>query len=127
MLDAGASQADAADGVDVDDDPANAASSPPIRCASCRHPVARDDERIDPDGRGHRQVHANPSGFVFELWLFERALGVVPRGAPSLHFTWFAGCAWTVVVCVGCATHLGWHFADETRDFVGLIFERVVQ
>lgn len=97
----------------------------PLVCARCRHPITSEAERIDVDGL-HEHTQINPHGVVWSFACFARAPGCAAVGRPSREFTWFAGHWWQIACCAGCAWHLGWRFAGESRAFHGLIVGRVV-
>ena len=97
-----------------------------LRCAACRHPVTRDDERIAMAGT-HLHTCTNPHGLVFRIGCFRRAPGCREAGPPTRAHTWFAGYAWRVGLCAGCAAHLGWHYAGAAGEFYGLILDRLVE
>lgn len=97
----------------------------PLVCARCRLPITSEAERIDIDGL-HEHTQINPHGVVWSFACFARAPGCAAVGRPSREFTWFAGHAWQIASCGGCAWHLGWRFISEARAFHGLIVGRVV-
>jgi hypothetical protein len=60
--------------------------------------------------------------------LLQTASAVVPgscmsdSGVPPSHeSSWFRGYAWTIVVCSGCQSLLGWRFDYMPRDCAGLV------
>lgn len=74
-------------------------------------------------------VFANPHGRVFEIVTLRHARGWVRVGPPTGEYSWFAGYAWSVIVCAGCATHLGWLFegAGQPPEFFGLLRAEIVE
>lgn len=98
---------------------------PVIVCRTCGHPVTDPAQRITMDG-GFIHTFANPHGQVFEIGCFLRAPGCDAASGASTEFTWFAGYAWQVGICVSCAGHLGWVFIADRHRFFGLILERLV-
>jgi len=51
---------------------------------------------------------------------------VLPVGAASDDFTWFAGFAWRVALCRACGEHLGWSYHRLASEFVALIDDRII-
>ena len=93
-------------------------------CAACRHPVTRQDERIQVHG-GHEHRFANPHGVHFRIACFREAGGCAAVGAATLEYTWFAGYAWRIALCAHCRAHLGWRFESAGEHFHGLIIDRL--
>jgi hypothetical protein len=91
-------------------------------CAQCGHKVTHTDHAIRIDGQ-HDYVFFNPAGRIFRVACFKEAAGATPIGAPSGEFTWFRGYDWRIVLCGGCAAHLGWIYEGEGPPavFFGLI------
>lgn len=82
-----------------------------IWCAACGARISdRGSLFTAPGSETPTRVFANPHGKVFEVLTLRRAERLVAFGRPTSDFTWFAGYAWTVVLCAGCAAHLGWAF-----------------
>ena len=98
-----------------------------IRCAACGQRITTGSERIERDG-GHCHTFTNPTGFEYHIGLFLRAPGCRAQGHATEAWTWFPGYAWQVVVCAGCAAHLGWAYSPTGagEGFHGLILERLV-
>ena len=96
-----------------------------LRCVACGHAVTDEGARDEMSGE-HRHTFVNPHGHVFEIGVFSTAPGARGVGDPSAFFSWFPGYAWRVVVCGGCAAHLGWGFG-EGPHFFGLILDRLVE
>jgi hypothetical protein len=95
-----------------------------ILCATCGHPITSDRERIRIlDAHEHRFM--NPAGLLFHIGCFARADGCVPVGPRSDDYPWFPGFDWRVVLCAGCAEHLGWLFQSAERAFFGLRLDRL--
>jgi hypothetical protein len=62
---------------------------------------------------------ATPDGFI----LSDR---VRITGIPTDEFSWFPGFEWSLVSCIGCASHLGWAFSREGKvQFIGFIVTRL--
>ncbi|MBR9982491.1 MAG: hypothetical protein KFF50_15775 [Desulfatitalea sp.] len=94
-------------------------------CRNCRQRLTRPDARMSIEGR-HRHTFANPSGVVYEIACFSVVVGFGFMGPPSTDFTWFAGHTWRIVICAGCATHIGWFFTRQgSGQFWGLIADRL--
>jgi hypothetical protein len=96
-----------------------------VVCAHCEARIAAADAKIDIDGR-HRHTCVNPAGVVYRIACYREAPGAARQGEPSTYFSWFAGCAWQVLVCARCGVHLGWAFSGAA-DFAGLIADRVIE
>ena len=94
-----------------------------LRCASCAHPVTRESERSEVEGR-HEHTRFNPAGLVFHFGIFGRAPGAYVEGPPTQEATWFPGCAWALACCGACGVHLGWHFSGQA-DFFALVLVRL--
>ena len=93
-------------------------------CAFCTQRVTSRRDRIEVGG-GHEHTFLNPLGLVYRIGCFSRAPGVAGIGAHTQEHTWFPGCLWQVVVCRGCAEHLGWSFTGPEVSFFGLIVDRL--
>ena len=80
-------------------------------------------------GEGHERVFINPGGHVFRIGCFIEAPGTLEIGPATDEHTWFPGYAWTLVLCSGCKTHVGWRFEGEIapRIFFGLIKTALTQ
>src|SRR5688572_15867562 len=107
-------------------EPAPGETKPPaIRCAACRTEVSRPDAvRVVAEG-GPRHTFPNLGGVVFEIVTVDWSTNLVPASAPYAEWSWFPPYTWTVVLCAGCGTHLGWRY-DATCDppvFWALIIE----
>ena len=83
-------------------------------------------ERIEVQG-SHRYTFSNPAGLLFQIGCFRRVKGCVDASAPETEWSWFGGYAWQVVLCSGCATHLGWSYTGQNDVFYGLILGRLMQ
>jgi hypothetical protein len=92
-------------------------------CAACAARLAREDWALDARAQGPL-VFANPHGKFFELLLVTHVVGAVFERGATIEFTWFSGYAWRIGTCVGCRTHIGWHFEAthdaSLREFVAL-------
>ena len=99
-----------------------------IRCARCGQQVSTAGERIEQAG-SHEHRFDNPAGIRYRIGCFRRAPGCRRLGEATLAWTWFPGHAWSVAVCIQCATHLGWSYgASGSGDaFYGLILDRLAE
>lgn len=89
-------------------------------CATCARPVTSERARIERFG-GHVHERVNLAGITFEIGLFDTAPGARLVGEPSDEFPFFPHHRWTIAVCRGCLSHLGWRFESGTeRPFYGL-------
>jgi len=93
-------------------------------CATCRHPVTHQDERIIVQG-GHEHRFTNPQGISYYIGCFREAAGCAAAGEATAEFTWFKGYAWRIASCAHCHVHLGWRFQAEGEYFHGLIVNRL--
>ena len=107
---------------------ARSAPGRPIRCAQCAQVVSTAEERIDQAGT-HTHRFENPSGKLIEIGCFRSAPGCRSVGEATLEWTWFPGHAWSVALCIGCATHLGWVYGPGGTGgaFFGLILDRLTE
>jgi hypothetical protein len=97
-----------------------------ILCRQCHQFITRPADRIFVGG-AHRHVFANPHGMVYEIGCFRTVTGCGSVGGTSTEFAWFAGYAWSVLVCTGCLSHLGWIFIAGGGDrFYGLILDHLI-
>lgn len=96
-------------------------------CARCQATVTQNRCRRECNG-GFSQRFTNPHGIEFEIGCFDQAEGCRLSGTPSHDWSWFAGYAWRIGVCVGCGAHLGWGFSNASGDvFFGLILDRLLR
>ncbi len=102
---------------------------PVITCRSCNVVVTKPEFQIEIDQR-FSHTFANPSGHVFEIGCFSKAVGCVRGSAPSDEFSWFSGYVWTVGVCRNCQAQLGWVFSSAKDAapnlFFGLILDQLI-
>ena len=94
-----------------------------LRCVRCAHPITRESERIEVEGR-HEHTRFNPVGVVFHFGAFARAPGAHVEGPPTHDASWFPGCPWAYAFCGACGAHLGWHFSGQA-DFFALVLVRL--
>lgn len=96
-----------------------------IICAVCGYGITSEDQRIRVNGsHDHRCV--NPHGLMFHIGCFRAATGCNTSGPPTTEFTWFRGFAWSVALCRGCNSLLGWQYERSELFFFGLILDRLV-
>ena len=107
---------------------ARGAPGRPIRCAQCGQRISTADQRIEQAG-AHAHRFENPAGMVFEVGCFRSAPGCHSVGEATLEWTWFPGHAWSVALCIRCATHLGWAYRPGGTGgaFFGLILDRLTE
>lgn len=98
-----------------------------ILCAVCAQRITTGSQRTERLG-SHAHTFTNPAGFEYHIGLFLTAPGCRRQGRATEAWTWFAGFAWCVALCAGCATHLGWAYSPSGpgEGFHGLILERLV-
>jgi hypothetical protein len=97
---------------------------PWLRCTACDHAIAREQARIDVQGK-HVHTFVNPAGHEFTVRCFGEAPGCRGMGDESTFWTWFPGFAWRIALCAQCGTHVGWSFRGAAEAFWGLVVERV--
>jgi hypothetical protein len=95
-----------------------------VRCSSCGHRVAADDERLAVAGQ-HRHTCVNPAGVVYRIACFRKAAGCKGQGSFVAEHSWFAGYGWQVALCGNCLVHIGWAFRGDAEGFHGLIEDRL--
>jgi hypothetical protein len=93
-------------------------------CASCRHPVTSQNERIPVQGN-HEHSCTNPHGLTYHIGCFRHAAGCEPYGRQTTEYSWFSGYTWQIALCSHCQVHLGWRFISSADDFHGLILGRL--
>ena len=93
-------------------------------CALCEQQIAA-EEAVTTVVGSHEHVFTNPAGYVYRIGCFKEAPGCGCVGKETTEHTWFAGYAWSISLCRGCTTHLGWRFAGEGANFFGLILDRL--
>lgn len=100
---------------------------PRIRCATCGVELCDEDDVFSMTSSGAVHVFPNPSGQLLRIVTVRRAEPLIPVSVPTTDFTWFAGYAWTIVVCGDCETHLGWRYdgAAEPKRFFGLLVSAI--
>ncbi len=92
-----------------------------IRCAGCRHVLAREQDRLPLD----TGTFVNPAGIVHRIAAFRHAQGCAVAGDPTTFWTWFPGHAWQHALCGNCGTHVGWMFSGPST-FFGLLTARII-
>lgn len=95
------------------------------RCAACGKEVAADRDRIPLEGSPTRSF-VNPAGIEYVIAGFREAHGCAAQSERSPYWSWFAGFAWQIAACAGCAAHLGWRFTSASEAFYGLILDRLI-
>lgn len=94
-------------------------------CRACATPITREQDRIQVDGAlAHRFI--NPQGIRLHIGCFAATRNCTPIGEATEEHTWFPGHAWQILLCAGCAAHLGWLFrARGGGGFYALIPDRL--
>ncbi|MEH0022890.1 MAG: cereblon family protein [Desulfobacter sp.] len=115
---------------DARSDPETMAQEDPvIICRNCHLHITWPEFQIEVN-QGFSHTFANPQGHVFEIGCFSTAAGCVKASAPSSEFSWFNGYVWSVGICRGCQTQLGWIFSSTEGKtparFFGLILETLI-
>lgn len=95
-----------------------------VRCRNCSSKVALIDDRIK-ISQADTYIFENPAGIIFRVVCFSKASGVTDVTGYTGENTWFAGYMWSVSLCSGCNSHLGWHYSSGSGDFYGLIADRL--
>jgi len=95
-------------------------------CALCGTAITSSAERVAVGG-AHEHFEVNPHGASFRFGCFGLAVNLLTIGPPQRAWTWFPGYAWQVIVCAGCAAHMGWRFQSETHRFHGLLLDALVE
>lgn len=123
------SRPDATTDAETEDTPLPEQDQPVLVCRRCRIFISTEASVFSVTEGGAIRVFPNPSGWLRKIVTVRRADNVVPVGAGTTDFTWFAGYAWTIVVCAGCGAHLGWLYEDVAGQplarFFGLLVDAV--
>ncbi|MDH3693225.1 MAG: cereblon family protein [Gammaproteobacteria bacterium] len=96
-----------------------------ILCLQCRRRITGDECRVEVN-HGHQHSFTNPAQVRFTIGCFSSAPGCAGVNGFTSEFTWFPGYQWQVVLCGGCAEHLGWKFKALDHRFYGLILNRLL-
>ena len=77
-------------------------------------------------------VFSNPHGLVFEIVRLSTAKNLTLHGEPTTDASWFSGYAWTIALCAGCRTHLGWRYdaamsGVTPASFFGLLRAELIE
>ena len=95
-----------------------------VLCRNCHGYVAEINDRIRINDSDYH-IFRNPMGLFFRVICFSRADGVLPVTEYTYENTWFSNYSWSIALCLGCHTHLGWHYRSENSVFYGLIADRL--
>lgn len=95
-----------------------------IVCRCCGLRITSSAQRIEVNG-SHEYTFTNPGGIVFHIGCFARVQGCRFPGEPTSEWSWFSGYAWSVAICSGCGSHLGWRYSAGDDVFYGLILRRL--
>ena len=97
-----------------------------LYCIHCGNAITREDQRIPVQGK-HQHVFSNPHGIIFRIGCFATAPGCGQVGTATEEWTWFPGYAWQIALCLGCGSHLGWHYRHRDGNlFYGLILRHLI-
>ena len=80
-----------------------------LHCRVCQFRIVKLGDEITFDG-AHQHEFINPVPLKFSIELFAYAPGLQLASGFTDEFSWFAGYEWSIGVCSGCRTHLGWRF-----------------
>lgn len=95
-----------------------------LYCRACGRSITARDQAVTVHS-SFRHTFFNPAGVVFEIGCYKQAAGCRKEGIPSSDFSWFSGYLWSVALCSGCQTHLGWYFDSGSAAFWGLIVNKL--
>ena len=93
-------------------------------CAACSHVIGHVADRIEVRG-AFAHTCTNPYGFVHRFGCHREAPGCAISGERQAADSWFEGFSWRLAVCGNCDVHLGWLFENDSRQFFGLILDRI--
>ena len=94
-----------------------------VFCRHCLAGIADKKDIIEIEGSA-LHYKRNPAGIYFTIICFSKAWGINIIGEYTHEFTWFEGFKWSIVVCSGCSSHLGWHYSGN-GSFFGFISRRI--
>lgn len=94
-----------------------------ILCRLCLAYIAKKRDVIEVEGSAFH-YKKNPAGLYFSIICFSDASGCNNLGDYISEYSWFSGYKWSIVICTGCSSHLGWHFIGK-GSFYGLIADRI--
>jgi hypothetical protein len=94
------------------------------RCRSCHYKIALISDKTDIN---HADTHIfeNPAGIFFRVVCFTEAPGTIDISDFTEENTWFNGYTWSITLCRFCNNHLGWHYSSGSKEFYGLIADRL--
>lgn len=95
-----------------------------ILCKQCMAYIAHKDDIITIEGSASHYKR-NPAGIFFSLICLSNAPGCGILGDYTSEHSWFSGYEWSIALCLGCLSHLGWHFIGK-GSFYGLIANRII-
>ena len=93
-------------------------------CVACSHVIGHVADRIEVRG-AFAHTCTNPYGFVHRFGCHREAPGCAISGERQAADSWFEGFSWRLAVCGNCNVHLGWLFENASRQFFGLILDRI--
>lgn len=95
-----------------------------VRCRNCNNKIAKQNERIK-IYNADTHIFENPAGIFFRVVCFIDAPGSTLITDHTMENTWFTGYLWSISLCRGCRSHLGWHYTSGSDEFYGLIADRL--
>lgn len=93
-------------------------------CAACSHVIGHVADRIEVEG-AFEHTCTNPYGFVHRFGCHRDAPGCAISGQRQAADSWFEGFSWRLAACGACNVHMGWLFEHASRQFFGLILDRI--
>ena len=94
-------------------------------CAACLKKITSEKFRFFYDHLSEF-TFTNPGGYSFDIITFYKAEGCFAIGEPTFDHSWFKDHAWSICLCKGCGTHLGWRYSGEF-SFFGLIRRKLLR
>ncbi|CAH1390746.1 unnamed protein product [Nezara viridula] len=84
-------------------------------CGTCRAVIGKQTDCFAMSIEGAQGTYVNPEGYHHDTLTLLKVENVIPISAPSTHFSWFPGYAWSIAVCRHCQKHVGWQFVATNR------------
>lgn len=94
------------------------------RCRNCHYKIALQSDKISINN-ADTHIFENPAGIFYRVVCFANAPGAITISDYTEENTWFTGCIWSITLCRSCNNHLGWHYISGSREFFGLIADRL--
>lgn len=95
-----------------------------IRCRNCNYKIALVSDKIKIEN-ADIHIFENPAGIFFRVVCFSEAPGSINISDYTMDNTWFSGWLWSITLCRSCNNHIGWNYTSGSRDFYGLIADRL--